>query len=63
MKFLNHLQEEHLAYVNVRAKQGMDLYVNPTSNEIRELYKQGVKQVRFIAEPDSSKLFIFDMLD
>jgi len=62
MRYSQYLNEEHVTYVNIRAKLGMDLYVNPTSDELRELYKQGIKQVRFIADPDSSQLFVFDAL-
>jgi hypothetical protein len=60
MNFLKYLQEEFIGAAPTFGEDTVDVYVNPTSNDFREISKSKVSELRFIADPESKQLFVFD---
>lgn len=58
-KYILRLIEDYYALHKVRGKP-VTIYENPTSSDLRELYKSSVKEVRFLANAETRKLYIWD---
>lgn len=58
-KYIINLSEEYFTSKSING-DAVVLYVNPTAEDFTELYKDGVREIRWIADAKNKKVYVFD---